>query len=180
MSFDTISLMLVGRPTDQSDLRAPMEAFFFPETPNRCSVWIDMKERAIPAILDILTDLVTEEQRLLTINYWFLHRLIPEYLESRISRLATLDETRGLSNLISVFLGFVYARIRDNEFRVDSDWLVNLIQSKFPTLMPYLAERYPTGATFVSATVNMERLTSNMQFFSVSEIYLSVWLVLNL
>lgn len=161
--FDPVSKILVDRPSDDCDLKSPVMAFFFP-TGSSGETWLNLRERCYPAILDVFSDLVTEEQRMLAINFWFYERSMIEHMQTDLSDRDENEDTFGLYDIMVTLLALIYQRARAHKGLVHSDWLTTLLFEKLPGLLTYLAQKFPQGAHFYTGTLDYERITSNLSF----------------
>ena len=167
MSFDDISRLIFGRPSAVADLRAPCAEFFFPDRRPQDHL-IDLRERMVPAFLDLLTDLVNEDQKLISINQWMYHIMINEYMISRRGRLTTLDVTCGLKEVLSVTYAFILEHARGANGVVDPAWLAPMMTRRLPRLHEYMTRMYPGQEIYHKATLKYNRILSNLTFIHVS------------
>ena len=167
-AFDPISLIFLGRENDENDtsMESAVAEFFFPSYMGG-ETWMNFREKCYPAFLDLLTDLVTEEQRLICINQWIYHSCYDNHAFNPDVTNTVNDDTMGLKDVFITVMSSIYERARDHVAIVDSEWLVSLLQQHLPALVAHLQEKFPNGQTFFTGHLNYARISSNLEYLEV-------------
>ena len=130
--------------------------------------WINFREKCLPSFLDLLTDLIPEEQRLICVNQWVYQKSFPDHAYAPDVTNDANDDTLGLKDHFIAVMSAIYDRARDHVSIVESDWLIELLQRHLPGLMTFLDEKFPTGQTFFTGHLNYARLASNLEYLEVN------------
>ena len=129
--------------------------------------WMNLREKCFPSFLDLLTDLIPEEQRLICVNQWVYHECFNSHVCAPDVTNTTNDDTLGLKDTFVTVMSAIYARARDHLAVVESDWLIELLQQHLPGLIEYLTNKFPTGPTFFTGHLDYARLASNLEYLEV-------------
>ena len=164
--FDEISTLFFGQPGGQGDLEPAVEEFFFPRR-LKGDTWLNLREKAFPAFLDIVCDLATERQRILCINQWIYHTCFQDHVTSSNELPTRSEDTFGLKDRFVSILSTLYDRARANGGLVTSDCINTVLQSKLPRLVTHMRQKFPEGNTFHSGHLNFARLASNLSYMEV-------------
>ena len=168
-AFDPVSLVFLGRENNENEggLETAVAEFFFPRHLGT-ETWLNLREKCFPSFLDLLTDYVTEEQRLISINEWTYQKSFTEHAYSPDVTTSDNEDTLGLKDAFITVMSATYERARDNAAVVESDWLLELLQRHLPGLVSFLLEKFPDGPTFHTGHMNYARIASNLEYLEAS------------
>ena len=167
-AFDPISNIFLGRENDENagSIEPAVMEFFFPRFMDG-ETWLNFRDRCLPSFLDLLTDLIPEEQRLICVNQWVYQKSFTDHAYAPDVTNTTNDDTMGLKDKFIAVMSAIYNRARDHVSIVESDWLIDLLQRHLPGLLLFLEEKFPTGQTFFTGHLDYARLASNLEYLEV-------------
>ena len=167
-AFDPISLVFLGRENREDDgsLESAVSEFFFPRHLGGVT-WMNLREKCLPSFLDLVSDFITEEQRLICINEWVYQKSFVEHAYSPDVTANNNEDTLGLKDAFITVMSAMYERARDSAAMIESEWLLELFQQHLPRMIAFLLEKFPEGPTFHTGHLNYTRIGSNLGYLEV-------------